>query len=198
MPQSPAIAIGQTVTCVPLGWQFYCASTPALITAAATPTDVFTISGSASGQNLVVVTRILFDVAATAAGAQLVQVVKRSTANTGGTPTAIVGVARDNMNAQGVAVEAAQALVQSYTANPAALGTATPPLGGILLTRNVTAGALTAPGAGLDFHFSPSSMENGIVLRSAADVLAINLAGVAGAGTVFGATVFWLERSANN
>jgi len=86
----------------------------AAFTPPATPNDVFSIYGSAS--KTVRVTRIGISGIQNTAGVNSWFLIKRSTANTGGTPTTLTNVPNDSNNT------AATATVVNYTANPSPLG----------------------------------------------------------------------------
>lgn len=88
------------------------------ISAAASATDVVTLSGSATTSVLVTKVRISLTIA-TAAAMGSVQLTKRSVKNTGGTSTPATNMAMDSMATKG-----STAAVVSYSANPA-LGTGT-------------------------------------------------------------------------
>lgn len=82
---------------------------------AAAATDVFTICGSAS--KMVSVTNVSFSIQATSAASVTIFLLKRVTADSGGTSTASSIMKHDSFDANATAV------VLSYTANPASLGT---------------------------------------------------------------------------
>jgi hypothetical protein len=97
-------------------------------------------------------------------------VIKRSTANTGGTPTTITPVALDSTNS------AATASVKNYTANPTA-GT----LVGAIWSGQINSPAIATSGIGeigrlLDFG---DLFRQPIILRGVADVAAWNFGGAA-------------------
>lgn len=138
-------------------------------------TDVFTITGATG-----VVTRILEASASltiqTAAQYVDIQIIKRTTANTGGT-SSNPAISRHDPQAP-----APSSVVAAYTANPGALGTSQ----GVVDTRRVfaalTGTAALSPGAAT-FQFGRGPGEQAEVLRAATDVLAINLNAPANAGT---------------
>ena len=159
----------------------YSASVTDLATAA-TATDVFTITGSAT--KTIRVTRIQISGIATTAGAFDVALIKRSTANTAGTSSAPTLVAHDSSSA------AATAVVRAYTANPT-LGTAV----GTLQVRRIV---LTTAAAGV--AETPTVIELGlrgeqpIFLRGVTEVLAVNLNGVTVTGGSFDIDVTFTEE----
>ncbi len=143
---------------------------------AATPTDVAIINGSAS--KTVRITRIEIDALCTAATAAAleIQLIKRSTANAGGTTTGSpTGVPYDSANG------AATALMLCYTANPTTPGTS---LG---IIRDGKLVPVLSPYTATDFpthdrlvfQFGDRPGTQGLVLRGVAEGLAINLAGAA-------------------
>lgn len=143
---------------------------------AATPTDVAIINGSAS--KTVRITRIEIEAHCTAATAATleIQLIKRSTANAGGTTTGSpTGVPYDSANA------AATALMLCYTANPTTTGTSL----GIIRDGKLT--PVLSPYTATDFpshdrlifQFGDRPGTQEIVLRGTAEGLAINLAGAA-------------------
>jgi hypothetical protein len=159
---------------------------------AATPTDIFTITGSAS--KIVRVTHIEITATTTAATAAAIDVLllKRSTADTGGTTTGSpTPVPHDSAN------PAVSATVLAYTANPGALGTivGTAIRNSKLVQTLATYTATDYPAITplvWDFGNRPGQ---GIVLRGIADVLAINLNGVSvSAGALFNISAEWSEE----
>lgn len=158
---------------------------------AASATDIFTITGAAGVT--VRVTHIELTATTTSATPSAIDIllVKRSTANTGGTTTGSpTPVPHDRLNA------AVNATVLAYTANPGALGT----IVGTAI-RNVkyqqalvTQTSTDFPGVQplvWDFGNRPGQ---GIVLRGVNDVLALNLnAASAAAGSLFDISVEWTE-----
>ena len=133
---------------------------------AITATDILEILGSDT--KTVRITRIQISGVATAAGAYSIQLLKRSTAATGGTSTSATIVPHDSANAAGTAV------VKGYTANPT-----TGTLVGIVQVKKITvstaAGAIPIVPTELSFELRG---EQAIVLRGAAQSLCINLNGV--------------------
>lgn len=137
-------------------------------------TDVFTLTGATG-----VVTRVLRAEASvtiqTAAQYVGISLIKRSTANSGGTSTNPT-IAKHDPQAP-----AASTVVNAYTANPAALGTSA----GVISSRRVFA-PLTGTAA---LGSSPEKWEFGKgpeqahILRAATDVIAINLNAPGNAGT---------------
>jgi hypothetical protein len=150
----------------------------------ATPTDIFTITGIAG--TVVRVIRITITGTRTAAAVSDMQVVKRSTANAGGTFAAVTAVPTDSL------FPAAGATVLSYTANPAALGTL---VGAVASSKMHIGSAGSGPVSPLVFEFGKKMGVSGI-LRSASEVLAVNMNAVSVAGNNFDIFVEWCEEPA--
>lgn len=146
---------------------------------AALATDIFTITGSAS--KTVRINRVMVAGTQTAGAVTEVQLVKRSTADTGGTSTAPARVPLDSGDA------AATAVVAAYTANPGALGT----LVGAVSADKVLVPATTAQPDKKVWTFG--GLVKPLVLRGAAEQLAVNLNGVTVTGGSFDITVEWTE-----
>ena len=157
----------------------YSATIPSLVVAAL-PTDIFTLTGSAT--KTIRVTRISATGTQTTAAQVALIVLKRSTANTLGTSTAVTAVPYNSTNA------AATATVLAYTVSPT-VGT----LVGNLRARKVFVG--TAAGTS-DEYLSDFGIRNNqaIVVRGINEVLAINLAGAAVAGGNFTLSIEWTEE----
>jgi hypothetical protein len=149
----------------------------------ATPQDIVGIVGSASKR--VRVLRFAVSGRATAANQLDVQLVKRSTADTGGTPTALVAVSHDSNDA------AATAAVTSYGAAPTA-GT----LVGAIRAQQINLSAAGSGGAAVPVEFDFGTVnDKSIVLNAAAEGLYLNLNGAAmPAGTVLNVFVEWSEE----
>lgn len=125
-------------------------------------TDIFTISGSAT--KTIRVTKISIDGLAVTGGNFTVQLIKRSSANTGGTSTTATDVPHDSNNA------AATAVVRAYTVNPTVLGTQV----GLLRSNRVfISGGATTGSAEDEEHFG--DLGQAVVLRGAAEFLCLNL-----------------------
>lgn len=144
-----------------------------------TPQDVFTITGSAT--RAVQVVRMSFSTIQGTAGTNLWNLVKRSTANTVGTSSAITAVPTDR------AFPAATATVKSYTVNPTA-GT----LVGALWSAKVPSPVIAAaPGKLETIVFDSRSP---VVLTGIGDVLTLNFGGAAlPASLSVTANVWWTE-----
>lgn len=147
----------------------------------ATPQDVFSITGSATRK--VTVVRMGLTTIQTTAGLNAWALVKRLTANSGGTSATVPGIPSDR------AYPAATAVVRQYTANPTA-GT----LVGSLWSGRVPAPVLASAAQQPEVTpIVPPSLP--IVLSGTGDVLAWNFGGVAlPSGLQVQACVTWIEQ----
>jgi hypothetical protein len=159
----------------------YSAGFTGLVNAAAA-TDVLTITGSAT--KTIKVTRISFGVSTTA-GSGLsfnASILKRSTANSGGTSTVATNVSNDSNNA------AATAVVLGYTANPT-----TGTLVGIV--RSIRAEAVTVGATRNQFIWDFGvGVAQPIVLRGTSQVLALNFNGITLTAPVGSYSIEWTEE----
>lgn len=158
----------------------YSASFSALVPALLA-TDVVCIKGS--GTKTVRVTRIEASGTSTASGAAVnLTLVKRSTADTGGTSSTLTNVPLDSTSA------AATAVAVSYTANPT-LGTT---IGSVRAARLdfVTVGASVVPVV-WTFGDRPTSA---LALIGTAEQACLNMGGVTITGPVVDGSVEWTER----
>lgn len=157
-------------------------SAGAVFTSAATPTDCFTIYGSAT--KTVRVHEITVNgTDASGGGIFLCEVVKRGSAPTGGTSSAVTAVAHDSNSA------AATATVQSFTVNPTSVGA----LVGLV---EATAVGITpnSNSPNFPFKYGPGAGDQSIVLRGTAQGLAVNFLGASiGTGTQLAIRVKWSE-----
>lgn len=156
-------------------------SVAGLVTPPATPTDMVILNGS--GTKTVRVLRVEVSLTGTAAGIADVILIKRSTANSGGTATTPNVVPHDSSDAAGTAV------VQQYSANPAGVGT---------VVGNVRAAKMGISAADVTdtiiWDFTKNN-DKGIVLRGTAQGLAINLNGDALiTGEVLAYSITWSEE----
>lgn len=148
-------------------------------TPAATPTDIITLTGSAS--KLIRVRKIILGGLATAAGSLIISLIRRSTAASGGTSTAPTPLKMRNGDV------AATATVALYTANPT-VGTAVGTLQSVRVPLQLTA-AMAQP-VQLDFAETP-----GICLQGTSDILAINGAGgTVPTNGVLDIAIYWTEE----
>jgi hypothetical protein len=152
------------------------------MTPAASATDLFTIAGVAG--KVVRVTRINCTGTSTALGSSLLQIVKRSALDTGGTATNPAAIKHDSADA------AASAVVAAYTANPT-LGTAV----GVIRVGFVGTGTATGLGSPFTAEFGAIN-DKQVILRSAAEQLAVNAnAASLATGAAVSCTVEWTESA---
>lgn len=163
------------------GWKTTYSAAATSIVSAATAQDIFTLTGSAT--KTIRITRVTVTGTQTTAAQQNILLVRRSTANTGGTSTAVTAVPMDSTNA------AATATALAYTANPTA-GT----LVGALRSRKVFVGATTANSDEFISDFGTRNAQ-AIVLRGTSQVFAVNLNGVTVTGGNFNVAIEWTEET---
>lgn len=154
-------------------------SASANVAAAAAATDIFTLTGSASAT--VYVTKVIVSGIQTTAGLNDVQLIVRSTADTGGTSTAPAAIPHDSSDA------AASATLLAYTANPTT-GTA---VGTIRRGYVPVAGVTSVVNPLVVFEFGERGKP--ITLRGIAQVVAVNLGGATLTGGTFDINVEWYE-----
>jgi hypothetical protein len=163
----------------------YSATSGIFAPAALATTDIFIISGSATKT-----VRILYvgcTITQNVAAVKEVRLVKRSTANSGGTASAATKVPFDSTSAASTV-----ATCQSYTANPT-LGTT---VGNISTVQFIAPdNSLSNTICDLTLFDSQMSTSNPIILRGVAENLAVNFGGVAlGTGPATTVTVVWSEE----
>lgn len=153
------------------------------LTPPATPTDMVTITGSAS--KTIRVLKMILTCVQNTAGTNTFFIVKRSTANTAGTPVAQTEMPYDSN------FPTASAVVVAYTGNPT-LGTT---VGTIEARKVFTPANNTAVMRENIFDFSAGGTKPGIVLRGTGQVLALNFNGAAlPAGLNINCTIEWTEE----
>jgi len=153
------------------------------IVAALTPTDIFTIYGSAT--KTIKILRIGVSGTENTAAIRDIVLIKRSATNTGGTSSAVTKVPLDSNDA------AATATVLSYSANPTALGAA---VGNIRVAKlDIPATNLTGTADRIEWTFGDRPGKS-IVLRSASEGVAVNLNGVTASTNSFNIDVEWTEE----
>ncbi len=158
-------------------------SAAAVFTPAASPTDIFTITGSAT--RTIIITRIAFSMNQTTASARDVFLIRRSTANSGGTSTLLTNITFDTINA------ASTATVRSYTANPT-LGTPV----GTLRARKAFVATITGNSSNSDeiiWNFDTRQTAQNLILRGTSQLISINLNGVTSTGNSAACSVEWVE-----
>jgi hypothetical protein len=149
---------------------------------AATATDAFTITGSAT--KTVRVRYVSINATSSANASTPVYLIKRSTADTGGTSTSPTVVPLDSQNTAGTAT------CRAYTVNPT-LGTTV----GVVRTtiQPFTSSASAIPPEIMRFGITHG--DQSLVLRGTSQVLAINYAGVTiPSSAVLTVTVEWTEN----
>jgi len=138
-------------------------------TPAATPTDLFTITGSAT--KVVKILKIMLYATQTTAGSNILYLNRYSTANTGGTSATPTIITLDTSN------PAPTAVIRSYTANPT-LGTL---VGSHEVVRAFTP-TLTTAGTlqpVVVWDYDTGSQGQPITLRATSEQISVNFAGAA-------------------
>lgn len=155
----------------------------------AAATDFFTITGSAT--KTIRVMRIEFSASQTTSSFETYLLMKRSTANSGGTSTSITAVPHDSNNAAG------SATVLAYTVNPTSLGTAV----GTMQSRQILVGDGVAKDGSSSIStdqgivlFEATTPSQAIVLRGTSQVLALNFNGGTATGNSHSVWVTWTEE----
>lgn len=150
---------------------------------AANGTDIFTISGSAT--KTIRIKHISVDGTQTNTSSRTVLLVKRSSANTGGTSVVLTNVPYDSSN------QPATAVVRYYTANPTALGTS---VGSFHNEKLIVGAANSADSDALVFSTLDSSSSQDITLRGVNEFLCINMNGVTSTGNSMNIDIMWTEE----
>jgi hypothetical protein len=152
-------------------------------TLAATPTDVFVIEGSAT--KTIYVRSFEVSCVKTTAGQAVVNLIKRSVANTGDS-IAVTPVPLDGNDIASVAA------VRYYSVNPSALGSAV----GTVSRKYMTFPAPATAGWGslIEQWLWGTTMDRYLTLRGAAQSLAINMGGATLTGAVCTYNATWIER----
>lgn len=150
-------------------------------------TDIFTFYGNAT--KTVKILKITLSAAALNATLIDVQLIKRSTNNTGGTSASIAGVAYDSTNI------ASTSTLRSYTTNATTLGTS---LGAIRSDKFIVAvtappGSAISPVSTLIYEFG-ANFGQALVLRGINEGVAINLGSATIAGSSFDISLEWTEE----
>jgi hypothetical protein len=143
----------------------------------ANPTDIFTISGSAT--HLIKIKTIRISATQTTTATRNIIILKRSTLNTGGTSTLLSKVPHDSTN------PVSTATVRGYTAN-STLGTL---VGSIYSVRKIIGTVTTLIPS--ETIIKPDGQS--YTLRSVNESICINLNGVSSAGNIFDISVTWIE-----
>jgi hypothetical protein len=148
---------------------------------AASATDIFNFQGSAT--KTVVITSVIISGYATSAGGYRLQLVKRSTIDTGAQAVTATVVARDSGNVAGTAA------FHAYTANPTTGNSV-----GNLISWVQSLTALSSSISQIPFIWSAQPGEGPIVLHGTTENISINGNGASPpAGTVLDCTITWFE-----
>lgn len=150
---------------------------------AANGTDIFTLTGSDS--KIVRLKHLSIDGNAQATVTRTISLIKRSSANTGGTSVILTSVPFDSSNAP------ATGIVQYYTANPT-LGTTVGTMHNEKLVI-ASAGANTIEDK-LEFGTVDATTMQDITLRSSQEVLAVNMNGVTTTNNSMNIDIIWTEE----
>lgn len=145
---------------------------------AASATDIAILPGNAT--NTVYVTKVIVSGIETTAGSVLVQLIKRSTANTGGTSVAMTAVPHESTDTP------VSAPLTYNTTNPT-VGT---PIGNVR-TKYLPLGSTTVASGDVVWEFGDKGKQ--IILSGVAQGLAVNLNGVTVTGGSFSITFEWIE-----
>jgi hypothetical protein len=156
-------------------------SASALFTPVATASDIFYISGSAT--KTIRIASIQIQATQTTASYRDILLIKRSTANSGGTSTAPTKISHDSTD-----VASTVGSLLAYTANPT-VGTPV----GTIISRKLFISTTSLGGGELNLDFT-GSLTKAVVLRGTAEGLAINLNAVTSAGNLFAITIHWTEE----
>lgn len=173
-PQGKVIGQKKTYICSPNSW-----------TIPATPTDMLLISGS--GSTTVKVLRVAFSHYQTTLGLNIFSLVKRSSADSGGTAVVDTAVPLDSND------PGASATVQHYTANPTLGGL----VGNVVVDRVLTKSLTAVDGSNANPYVMFRADQNvaPITLRGTGQQLALNFGGAAlPAGLVIYPTIVWTEE----
>lgn len=157
-------------------------SASAYVLVAASPTDICTLTGSAT--RTIRIRRVILGGIATAVSSFPIALVKRSAANTGGSIAAGTEVGYDSQ------LGTASAVAVSYTANPAALGTSVGVLADPMVTFN---NATTGISGGSFTEYKFGELGGPVVLRGTGQVFAVNGNAVTITGGLLSCTIEWTE-----
>lgn len=146
-------------------------------------TDILTLSGSAT--KTIIITAVSCSGTGSAGATSDIALIKRTTANTGGTSTSPGVSSFDSRTAAGTGV------VKAYTVNPATLGTSTGILAALKINLPTAAGALAQP---VTWSMTDFPYTFPIVLRSAAESLAINGNATFAATSSLDCSFNWIEQ----
>jgi len=152
------------------------------LSAAGAATDIFTITGSAS--KIIRIRELRMMGRRTSAGDFAFEIIKRSTANAGGTFATVAGVVHDSTDPDATAV------VRAYSANPSTLGTSI----GVVRTGRVYFSGSGSASVPNEVGYTFGGMDRALTLRGTSQVLAMNFIGQTIAGTAVQVYVKWTEE----
>jgi hypothetical protein len=174
----------ETVASIPARVATYSASIAALVPAAST-TDFFTLTGSAT--TVVRIKSVDCSGSSTANASNIITALLRSTADLTGTSTAPVAVPNDSSDG------AATAVVAAYTANPGTLGTLVGAIHSGRLTTTTVATSSIETTPPLLWQFGTMN-DKEPTLRGVTQVFALNGAATSfSAGTTLSCNIEWTE-----
>lgn len=150
------------------------------LVATTSPTDIFTISGTLTN-NVIKITKIVISATQTTATNRDIQIIRRSTLNTGGISTVLTNVVHGGF-------ATANATVRTYTANPI-LGTLT----GLMRSQKLFIPTTTTQGRTLVFDFG-EGIARAPFISNTTDSICVNLNGVSSAGSSFDIWIEWTEK----
>jgi hypothetical protein len=186
LPLTPAFAVGpgSSVLIYPTKLSTYTGAILNL-TPAASATDVVTLTGSAS--KMVTVDEVKCTGTSTAAASLPIELILRSTADTGGTSTSPTIASHDSNNA------AATGVFKAYTANPT-VGTSA---GVVDIALLMTLAPASTGVNGFDnvYEYLPTDHRQPIVLRGTANQMAVNFSGTSiASGGSLSCAMTWTEN----
>jgi hypothetical protein len=157
----------------------------------ATPTDLFSILGSAT--KTIAIINFAICIQSTAAALQTLDIIRRSTASTGGTETVLTPTLYDTDQ------DAATAVAKTWTTAPGALGASAGIVKTVLGSSSTLTTGPTVIGINYTNHNAPSplsadDLRRPIILRGVAESLNFNYRGAAlTAGFLASGFVEWIE-----
>ncbi len=153
------------------------------LTTSALPTDIVEFKGSST--KTLRITQIIISGTQNTSASRDVFLIKRSSADSGGTSTNAVAIPHDSNNT------AATAIIKVYTVNPSGLGTSV----GIIRTQRIQLLATNVTTALdkiiWDFGTRPAQA---LVVRGTSESIVINLNGVTSANDIFDIIIEWTEE----
>lgn len=175
-----ALSVDAVTTISPRSSSYTYAATVTALSPASSATDIFTITGSSS--KIVYVKKIVISYSSVSSTNTNAILIKRSSANSGGTSTVRTAVPYYSTN------PAATATVRAYTANPT-LGTS---VGQVFSYKLFSTGGSNVLPQVTVITFGDNASQP-IVLSGTSEVLAINLNGVTISSSTANITIEWIE-----